>query len=152
VILDTHELAWAAGFYDGEGCASVNNRKGGGKNSRLTVGQVHCEPLARFDKATGNIGVLNGPYPARNGHQPLYQWRTTGLNQCQAVMTMLWPWLCSIKRAQWDVVRQGVLSYKQEFAQQQSKKRLARKPGIHTVSDDQLEQILRILEPWRFKE
>jgi hypothetical protein len=152
VILDTHELAWAAGFFDGEGSSVLAHRKTGWKNCDVQVAQVHREPLDRFDRATGCIGILRGPYPRREGWQPIYLWRTTGLDQCQSIMTMLWPWLCSVKREQWDVVRQAMLVYKQEIVEEHARKRAEHKPGINPVTNDQLEQILRVIEPWRFKE
>jgi hypothetical protein len=151
VTTDTHELAWAAGFFDGEGYSSLNNRKDGWKNIKVGVGQVHREPLDRFDRATGNIGNVLGPYTSRSYRQPFHEWAVTGLEKSQAVMTMLWPWLCSIKREQWTIVSEAMVAYKETIAEEQSARRRARKPGINALTQNQLDQVLRVIEPWRYE-
>lgn len=149
---DTHELAWAAGFFDGEGSSVLSHRKTGWKTLMMSIGQVHREPLDRFDRATDNIGSVVGPYKQRKeGHQPYYQWVVTGLEPCQTVMTMLWPWLCSIKREQWTIVSEAMMAYKETIADEQSARRRARKPGINALTQNQLDQVLKVIEPWRYE-
>jgi hypothetical protein len=152
VTTDTHELAWAAGFFDGEGSSSMNQHKRRWKSAVVSMGQTDREPLDRFDRATSNIGAVRGPYPMAGNRRPMYEWRVIGIDQCQLVMDMLWPWLCSIKREQWTTVSQAVRLHKQELAQTQIKKRRSRAPYARVVTNNQLEQILRVIEPWRFKE
>jgi hypothetical protein len=51
------ELAWAAGFYDGEGCIYCHHY--GNKEKfvpRFSVSQNRKEPLFRFQKAVGGCG------------------------------------------------------------------------------------------------
>jgi hypothetical protein len=152
VTTDTHELAWAAGFFDGEGSTFLSTQAERRKVISMAIGQTSREPLDRFDKATSNIGAVGGPYtPKRAGHTPWYHWRTGGLENCQLVMDMLWPWLCSIKREQWDIAKQGLLEYKEEQRQKQIENRLTREYR-RKLNEDELDQVLRVIEPWRFKE
>lgn len=57
--MNTHELAWAAGFFDGEGtitCQWFNHNK----YVRIQIYQKDIRPLKRFRKAT--IGVRSAIY------------------------------------------------------------------------------------------
>ena len=97
------ERAWAAGFWDGEGCVSLSYR---GKyqypRSVLQVAQVHREPLERFQAAIG-FGNILGPYPARGPKsQDYYIWRVEGNTHLQAFKSIVYPYLCSIKKKQID--------------------------------------------------
>ena len=65
---ETLELAWAAGFFDGEGCVrwrtckeTRNNRTREYGSFSLQIAQVHREPLDRFAAAVG-AGKVYGPY------------------------------------------------------------------------------------------
>jgi hypothetical protein len=152
VTTDTHELAWAAGFFDGEGSSSLNVQRDGRKTTALSIGQTNREPLDKFDRATSNIGAVGGPYQPKNPkHTPWYRWSTGGLENCQLVMDMLWPWLCSIKREQWDVAKQGLLEYKEELLQTQMEKRRARTYVQRALTKTQLDQVLKVIEPWRYE-
>ena len=62
------ELAWAAGFWDGEGCTSFFMRRSGPKRRRyrallMQIYQSEQSTLERFRDAVG-IGRFNGPYLA----------------------------------------------------------------------------------------
>lgn len=106
--IDTHELAWAAGFFDGEGW--VGFHRWSPKNQRspqtvigLSLGQVHPEVLARFQKAVRGLGSINGPYIHKSmgsNNKPRWQYRVSGFERVQAIVAMLWPWLSSVKREQ----------------------------------------------------
>lgn len=91
------ELAWAAGFFDGEGNAYFKN----GGSFALQAAQVHREPLDRFRAAVGT-GKVYGPYKARAGNrQPYYSYAVSGL-KAEEAYTSLRPYLSSIKRQQAD--------------------------------------------------
>lgn len=103
-IPDREELAWAAGFFDGEGCinVSVSNRTkvADYKALRITVSQVNRQPLDRLKK-TLNMGKVRGPSKQKKGNsKPIYCFTITNFAQCQAAIAMLWPWLSEPKRAQ----------------------------------------------------
>jgi hypothetical protein len=101
------ELAWAAGFYDGEGCTTgvVDTRRLVKPRYVVTLavsqstvaGQVVLE---RFRAAVGGIGKVNGPYGRGNSAKPVYKWQTNGFERTQAVIAMLWPYLSEPKREQ----------------------------------------------------
>ena len=103
---DTHELAWAAGLFDGEGC--VRFRRGGttktGKpryrQAALDLAQVDRAVLDRFQSAVG-CGRIYGPYKSRNAkHRPHYVFAGVSHANIQAIVAMLWKWLSPVKRAQ----------------------------------------------------
>jgi hypothetical protein len=73
------ELAWAAGFFDGEGYFGMQKprqRKGGWTYSIAVMKVSQCEPttLHRFRDAVG-VGTVKGPYPPpRNGISKRDRW------------------------------------------------------------------------------
>jgi hypothetical protein len=97
--MDSHELAWAAGFFDGEGWSScVNNT---GKNPSLVIGvnQVCYRTLSRFADAV-EIGNTFGPYqPGNPNAKPQYAWKATGY-KAVVILDKLWPYLGETKREQ----------------------------------------------------
>ena len=92
-------LAWAAGFFDAEGCFSSTARVG----ICVSITQSDREPLERFRTAVG-IGKIYGPYQANinDGYvrKPHYFFRAHGNERVQAILAMLWPWLGATKRQQ----------------------------------------------------
>lgn len=113
------ELAWAAGFFDGEGCIFVRHttRHKGGTTGKMyplltvetAIAQVRPEPLHRFHAAI-NVGRVSGPYtPKRTTHSPYYRWLTAGRPSVRTVLVTLWPYLSAPKREQahrcWDDLR-----------------------------------------------
>lgn len=95
--MDRHELAWAAGFFDGEGWA---NRSGRGVQSRINQSDSDGVPAAllRFQRAV-DCGRLHGPV-REEGRQDLYYWDATSRGDVEAVANAIWPWLGSVKRAE----------------------------------------------------
>lgn len=95
--MDRHELAWAAGFFDGEGWA---NRSGRGVQSRINQSDSDGVPAAllRFQRAV-DCGRLHGPV-REEGRQDLYYWDATSRDDVRAVAHAIWPWLGSVKRAE----------------------------------------------------
>lgn len=101
---NTHELAWAAGFFDGEGSLvlrhQVVHRKSGTyeyMRPLVSIGQVDPEVLHRFRKAVG-VGFVDGPYQTK--HRDVWKYRAQKFEEVQMVMILLWPWASSIKREQ----------------------------------------------------
>lgn len=90
-------LAWAAGFYDGEGCTVVKNR---GCGIAIAISQKDSEVLHRFRNAVLNLGYVNGPHINTWSPDGMYQYQVSNFEHCQAVIAMLWPFLSSIKRNQ----------------------------------------------------
>jgi hypothetical protein len=107
------ELAWAAGFYDGEGnCTFIRSDKlrqdgtrGAGGQVRIQIGQVRPEPLERFHKAVGGLGTLNGPYPGRRKNEsPIYQWMAVSCLAYTQIWNLLGPYLSAPKQEQFHEV------------------------------------------------
>lgn len=98
LCLDTHELAWAAGFFDGEGSVFYRGRKR--RELALTVAQADRRPLDRFAAAVG-VGAVRGPYKQRykNG-KPYYVFSVSAHTRVQAIIALLWKFLSEPKREQ----------------------------------------------------
>jgi hypothetical protein len=64
------------------------------------------EGVVRKMHAVIGLGYINGPYSYRNGsdgrnrvsHKPAWRWQVTSFENVQAVICMLWPWLCARRR------------------------------------------------------
>lgn len=100
--IDLLELAWAAGFYDGEGSTITQVES---RDRRVTlqicVSQCDVGPLERFQRALGGIGAIYGPTPRPKPQwRPLYQFRINRFEHSQAAIAMLWRFLCEPKREQ----------------------------------------------------
>lgn len=106
--MDTHELAWAAGFFDGEGYAKFGSDKRnvhqGGRlvytTLRIDVRQTDRRVLDRFRAIVG-VGKVYGPYsPATTSRQPVFAFVCSNFEGCQHITAQLWLWLSPIKRGQ----------------------------------------------------
>lgn len=107
MAIDTHELAWAAGFFDGEGtvtCSRTNVRRNA-QIQLLLPQSGDPELLYRFHAAVGFVGKVNGPWVAKcNGveKQPRWALQAYGLGRVQEIIGMLWPWLGEAKKRQYN--------------------------------------------------
>ena len=99
----THELAWAAGFFEGEGHVGFKSnepRKGVIYPSvRASVGQVAREPIDRFQRAVGG-GTVRPSYTQRSNGGEMWYWQSHARNVIHQVCWLLWPWLGDVKRKQ----------------------------------------------------
>ena len=90
------DLAWTAGFFDGEGNSGVTTQN----YPRVCVGQTERTTLDRMVKVLG-VGKVYGPYAKnRDGWSDMYMYIAQGWEQSQAVAAMLWPFLSEPKKAQ----------------------------------------------------
>lgn len=109
------EAAWAAGFYDGEGCCKSSKSRGyGGQsyiNLALSITQYHSEVLERFCKAVG-VGRVYGPYDLPNGKQS-WGWGASG-PKAELAIAVIWPNLGTAKREQINRVRAKVTESKRD--------------------------------------
>ncbi len=97
------ELAWAAGFFDGEGSVRWARNTSGRGTFTIQISQLDRETLDRFMAAVG-VGKIHGPYTngKRNNRAAyIYSWRQSGSLGVTAFNAMR-PYLSSIKRAQGD--------------------------------------------------
>jgi hypothetical protein len=98
--MDRHELAWAAGFFDGEGWANRSRR---GVQSRINQSDNDGVPnvLVRFKRIVG-CGRIHGPV-REDGRQDLYYWDVSSRSDVEALTDAIWPWLGDVKRAEFRV-------------------------------------------------
>jgi len=99
--VDSYELAWAAGFFDGEGWANTTLMgRGDKKRPQARVNQAGTSgvpaALTRFQKAVGGLGRLGGPY-RHEGREDLYSWTVSSKVDVQRLFELLRPWLCQPK-------------------------------------------------------
>lgn len=103
---DREELAWAAGFFDGEGTAVLSFRNSNRQRDYVTPTlQVtqHFDPetIHRFHRAVQGLGLATGPYASKGtAFHPRWQWAARRPIEVLAVVPMLWPWLSGPKRRQ----------------------------------------------------
>lgn len=102
LCLDTHELAWAAGFFDGEGSVCLR-RRGNWRELRLQVpqsGNDATDILERFQRAIGGLGKIGGPWQYRERMLPMYRLDLYGHENVQAAISMVWRFLSKPKQIQ----------------------------------------------------
>ena len=102
LTLDT-ELAWSAGFLDGEGNYAMHTARRAGRADQYTfkiqAAQVYREPLDRLQAALG--GHVTGPYgPYGANKQPYYSWAITGYTEAKEALFRLLPFHSPIKADQ----------------------------------------------------
>lgn len=104
------ELAWAAGFFDGEGTVSQTTAKGTHKRYLIVrLAQTDRRPLERFAAAVGH-GRVNGPYTHTKGEgrwSDFYTWQAGG-SKAEMVLAKLDPFLSAPKREQAERVRERI--------------------------------------------
>lgn len=124
IPLSREQLAWAAGFFDGEGTTYVLNRSGYPALSVPHAGTLADPPdvLLRFQAALGGLGLINRPIREKAGRRPLWTCRVCGYETVQAAVAMLWNWLGIAKRQQAAKV---LMAYR-------SRPLLARREGVRT--------------------
>ena len=103
--LDTHKLAWIAGFFDGEG--HITSKRGKRKkvsDGRLVYSSVLFEvsqkdpELLYKIKDILNVGEVYGPY--YNGEKPHYRYVISKFEHVQYAVAVLWDYLGNIKKKQ----------------------------------------------------
>lgn len=91
MALSETELAWVAGFFDGEGWSG--NQQG---SLRAAISQIEKEPLDRVQMATG-LGQVRENKSATS--TCLWCWTVNG-NDTQKFFDLIWPYLDSVKKMQ----------------------------------------------------
>lgn len=99
--VDGAELAWAAGFFDGEGTtiARGESRRPEYHQLRASVPQRGHDSaphvLLRFQKVVLGMGYIEPPTA-----EGVYTWRARGFEEAQALIALLWRHLGPVKKAQ----------------------------------------------------
>jgi hypothetical protein len=104
------ELAWAAGFFDGEGTISQTSAKGTRRRYLiLRIGHVDPRPLRRLVDAIG-VGHVRGPYQHKKGNgrwSDYYVWQLGG-TRAEAAFAAIRPWLLLPKLEQYGRVKERI--------------------------------------------
>jgi hypothetical protein len=102
VVLDPLELAWAAGFFDGEGSTIVHKDESRPGYLRLEAvvpqsghGAGVPTVLIRFQKAVGGLCRIVGPEG-----RDMYKCVSSGRLEAMAIVALLWSQLGEVKRRQ----------------------------------------------------
>ena len=76
-IISVEEIAWAAGFFDGEGWIGIRNtKKETNYHCEIAIGQCEINPLLFFKEKFGGHVYLHKP--ARGNYRASYQWHAHG--------------------------------------------------------------------------
>ena len=114
IAFNREELAWAAGFADGEAhFGIVTHHKYNSKHAHLVICQTEDGPLQRFQDALG-LGIIYGPYQpkVKKGNQrPYKQLHISKFESLQQAVCLLWPWLSRPKRNQAKAMLQSYLTH-----------------------------------------
>ena len=99
--MDRYELAWAAGFFDGEGWANAVRPEG--RNTAQPYARINQadpngipEVLLRFQRALGGLGTIGGPH-REEGRIDLYSWTVSSRGDVELLHHFLMPWLGEVK-------------------------------------------------------
>lgn len=96
-MVEPTELAYLAGFFDGEGCITVVRRERGKMTLAVRTSQVNPAPLYRFVKAFGGkVEPIKGSL--QPGRRQAYQWGRYSQNASDVLEALL-PYL-QVKRAE----------------------------------------------------
>jgi hypothetical protein len=93
-------LAWAGGFFDGEGSTFARSTAARPGYRQLNVavpqsgGFVVPEVLARFDEALPGLGHISRPSGG------MFYWRSTDYTRSRTTIEILRPWIGKVKREQ----------------------------------------------------
>lgn len=100
-VVNRESLAWAAGIMEGEGTIAGRHGKGGLKDRAIAVRiKMTDEDVIRKFHSIVQVGNVTGPTKPQNPkHKPGWNWQAGNFEAAQAVVAMLWPWLCSRRRS-----------------------------------------------------
>lgn len=101
--INREELAWAAGFFDGEGyigCIKNFSRESSYRALRITVTQNKREPLDRFLSACGFGTIRICDNASVHSRHPRIVWEVSSFESVQATVALLWNWLSLPKQTQ----------------------------------------------------
>ena len=96
--MDTNELAWASGLFEGEGCISLTKDKRTPRvYPRLILSMTDEDVVRRFHAAVGLGNVV--PWEDAAHRSPFWRWQSARFEYVQAVLAMLWSGLGDRRRA-----------------------------------------------------
>jgi len=90
------QLAWAAGWFEGEG--SIPRTTGKPAAARISITNTDHEILAAFRALFGDVGFI---YPVPSPVKPRWIFQATGEDAIR-ILRLIYPWLYSRRRARVD--------------------------------------------------
>jgi len=97
IVAKDPNVAWAAGLFEGEGCFSFGSGDTGNRSLRAMITMTDLDVLEKFQSVVGMGTIrkrkLNPP------HKQQWSWYINSFLEFQSLAVMLWPWLCSRRRA-----------------------------------------------------
>lgn len=100
------ECAWISGLFEGEGCISwtTAHRKNRNIHRQCTL-SIHMtdEDVLRKFHSIVKVGNFYGPYASRKPHHKIrWMWAVQNFKDCEYVMHLMLPWLCTRRKARWQ--------------------------------------------------
>lgn len=92
------DIIWGAGLFEGEGCISMYKEGGSYPLPRLTLTTTDYDTMVRFFFSVMGIGAVYGPRWGKKSTKPSWTWTVNGIETCQAILVMFWPWLGARRR------------------------------------------------------
>ena len=99
VIPTDVDIAWAAGFIEGEGCFKRTNLKQTKLGQSITATQVHKPPLEKLQALFGGSLMLRNE--RRENQSGIWVWAVSGKN-ARALMALLHPYMSPRRQEQID--------------------------------------------------
>jgi hypothetical protein len=101
-----HDIAWAAGLFEGEGCISLN------KEGKYIVSLQMCdEDVVRSFAEVIGYGTVLGPYQRSKYNpnaRPLWRWHAIKRGDVYAVLKALLPYLHSRRTEKAELAISGI--------------------------------------------
>lgn len=88
----THEISWAAGFFDGEGYIVIQKRshkKYVGHYLRIGINHVAIEPLLEMQRLFGGSIEKQNPETVIGNRKPRHRWVTSTQNAADTLKQLL---------------------------------------------------------------
>lgn len=98
--VDRHELSWAAGLFEGEGCITHAGHKGR-VQPRLVLCTSDGDVLDRFYRAIGCRGTVRErrEWAAKQAHHKIaHEWYVSRFEDVQHILCLLWTGLGARRR------------------------------------------------------
>lgn len=90
-----HELAWAAGFFDGEGYITISRRNTKGYTGhylKVGINHVNPKPLIEIQRLLGGLLKAQNPDKVIGNRKPRYSW-SVSTSAAAEVLKQLMPYL-----------------------------------------------------------